>query len=70
VLTNELLTKNDDVRKKYQERYKYVLVDEYQDTNGPRTRSCGRSPGSTATSAVGDDDHRLRMARRGREEDP
>lgn len=29
----KLLTKNDQARKKYQERYKYVLVDEFQDTN-------------------------------------
>jgi DNA helicase-2/ATP-dependent DNA helicase PcrA len=28
-----LLTTNDDVRGRYQERYKHVLVDEYQDTN-------------------------------------
>ncbi|MCR9286762.1 MAG: UvrD-helicase domain-containing protein [Bacteroidetes bacterium] len=29
----ELLQKHEDVRKKYQERFKYILVDEFQDTN-------------------------------------
>lgn len=31
--TNELLTRFPEVLKKYQERFKYILVDEYQDTN-------------------------------------
>ncbi len=31
--TNELLYKFPDVLAKYQERFKYILVDEYQDTN-------------------------------------
>ncbi|MCL5438666.1 MAG: UvrD-helicase domain-containing protein [Patescibacteria group bacterium] len=31
--TIKLFKKNQDVLKKYQERFKYVLVDEYQDTN-------------------------------------
>jgi DNA helicase-2/ATP-dependent DNA helicase PcrA len=29
----ELLSKNTDIRKKWQECFKYVLIDEYQDTN-------------------------------------
>lgn len=29
----ELLQKHEDVRKKYQERFRYILVDEFQDTN-------------------------------------
>lgn len=29
----ELFQKHDDILKKYQERFKYILVDEYQDTN-------------------------------------
>ncbi len=29
----QLLSNHDDVRSKYQSRYKYILVDEYQDTN-------------------------------------
>lgn len=31
--TNELLTRFPEVLKKYQERFHYILVDEYQDTN-------------------------------------
>ena len=31
--TNELIFRFPDVLKKYQERFKYILVDEYQDTN-------------------------------------
>ncbi|MDN3644350.1 3'-5' exonuclease [Lutimonas halocynthiae] len=31
--TNELLTRFPEVLAKYQERFKYILVDEYQDTN-------------------------------------
>ncbi|MEX0274069.1 MAG: ATP-dependent helicase, partial [Flavobacteriaceae bacterium] len=31
--TNELLTRYPEVLMKYQERFKYILVDEYQDTN-------------------------------------
>lgn len=33
MLTLELLTKNEDVRRKYQDKFDYILVDEYQDTN-------------------------------------
>lgn len=32
-LTVELFEKNDDVLEYYQERFKYIMVDEYQDTN-------------------------------------
>ena len=31
--TNEILTRFPDVLAKYQERFKYIMVDEYQDTN-------------------------------------
>ena len=31
--TLEILLNHEDVRKKYQERFKYIMVDEYQDTN-------------------------------------
>ncbi len=30
---NELFGKNDEIRKKYASQYKYIMVDEYQDTN-------------------------------------
>ncbi|HSI88798.1 MAG TPA: UvrD-helicase domain-containing protein, partial [Pyrinomonadaceae bacterium] len=33
IKTVELLKESDDVREKYNDRYKYILVDEYQDTN-------------------------------------
>ena len=29
-----LLEENEDIRRKYQGRFRYILVDEYQDTNG------------------------------------
>ncbi len=31
--TNELLTRFPEVLAKYQDRFRYILVDEYQDTN-------------------------------------
>lgn len=33
MLTLELLTQNEEVREKYQNKFDYILVDEYQDTN-------------------------------------
>lgn len=33
VITYRMLKKNDELRRKYAERFHYVLVDEYQDTN-------------------------------------
>ncbi|WP_455999890.1 UvrD-helicase domain-containing protein [Phascolarctobacterium succinatutens] len=33
LLAIEYLQKNEELRKKYQERYKYIMVDEFQDTN-------------------------------------
>ncbi|MCQ2373691.1 MAG: UvrD-helicase domain-containing protein, partial [Phascolarctobacterium sp.] len=33
MLTLELLTKNPEMREKYQDKFDYILVDEYQDTN-------------------------------------
>lgn len=34
ILTIKLLNENQDVRERYQERFKYLLVDEFQDVNG------------------------------------
>ena len=34
MLTVELLKKNEEICEKYQKKFQYVLVDEYQDTNG------------------------------------
>lgn len=36
VLAVELLKSNESVRKTYQEKYQFVMIDEYQDTNKPQ----------------------------------
>ena len=33
LLTIELFEKNDDIRKQYEDQFKYVMIDEFQDTN-------------------------------------
>ena len=38
MVTVTLLEEQEEVRKKYQERFRYILVDEYQDTNGAQYR--------------------------------
>ncbi len=38
LLCVDLLEKNDELRKTYQRRFRYILVDEYQDTNGAQYR--------------------------------
>lgn len=38
LLTYKLFKDNEDIRQKYAERFKYVLVDEYQDTNTVQQR--------------------------------
>ncbi len=63
-----LLRENADVLREYQERFKYILVDEYQDTNavqylwlrllaqGPRPRRviiCAASATTTSRSMAG-----------------
>ncbi len=37
-LTVKLLEENQKIREKYQEQYKYILIDEYQDTNNAQYR--------------------------------
>ncbi|MCR5176303.1 MAG: DNA helicase PcrA [Anaerovibrio sp.] len=34
LVTVSLLEENDDIRERYQRRFRYIMVDEYQDTNG------------------------------------
>lgn len=36
LLTVRLLKKNSEIRNRYGERYRYILIDEYQDTNRPQ----------------------------------
>jgi len=58
--TVELLEKDEDTRKYYQRRFKYVCVDEYQDTNHAQfaltALLCG---GYFNVMAVGDDDQSI-----------
>jgi DNA helicase II / ATP-dependent DNA helicase PcrA len=51
-----LLTKNEDLRKKLSQKYQYIMVDEYQDTNKPQaaiTYLLGKDHGNVMV--VGDD---------------
>lgn len=61
-LPNELLRKFDTIRNKWQQRVRYLLVDEYQDTNAAQYRLVktlvGGSQGDGLT-AVGDDDQSI-----------
>ena len=61
-LPNEILRKFDTVRSKWQQRVKYLLVDEYQDTNAAQyglvKTLLGGSTGNGLT-AVGDDDQSI-----------
>lgn len=58
LLTNTfiLFNKNDDIRCKYAERFQYILVDEYQDTNSVQQRIVSQlSAEHQHVCAVGDD---------------
>lgn len=60
LLVGELFEKHPDVRKKYRERYKYVMVDEYQDTNGPQYEILRQIAESHRNlCVVGDDDQSI-----------
>ncbi|HEV3028852.1 MAG TPA: UvrD-helicase domain-containing protein, partial [Planctomycetota bacterium] len=60
LLVGELFEKHPDVRKKYQDRYRYVMVDEYQDTNGPQYEMLRQIAGTHRNlCVVGDDDQCL-----------
>lgn len=56
----ELLVKNDDIKKHYQQRFSHILVDEFQDTNAIQYRWLKAIAGeNTAMMAVGDDDQSI-----------
>lgn len=56
----ELLTKAPDVAARYRERYRYVMVDEYQDTNGVQYKLLrALCQGDPNLCVVGDDDQSI-----------
>jgi DNA helicase-2/ATP-dependent DNA helicase PcrA len=58
--TYELLARNDALRRHYQERFRYILVDEFQDTNVLQYKWLKLLTGPEATLfAVGDDDQSI-----------
>jgi len=58
--TVRLLRENEDVRLYYQQRFKYVLVDEYQDTNSIQYRLASLITNSDRNiCVVGDDDQSI-----------
>ena len=59
-LTIELFRKDDEVLKSYQERFKYIMVDEYQDTNTAQfTLIRLLAGGHRNLCVVGDDDQSI-----------
>ena len=51
-----LLDANEEVRRKYSERFRFILVDEYQDTNSVQQRIIEKlASGNSKICAVGDD---------------
>lgn len=55
----ELLTRNEVLREHYQARFKFVLVDEFQDTSEFQYRWLKLIAGHNAVFAVGDDDQSI-----------
>ncbi|MDE6671829.1 MAG: UvrD-helicase domain-containing protein [Ruminococcus sp.] len=59
-LTVEIFEKFPDILKKYQERFKYILVDEYQDTNHVQFQLVSLLAGTEQNiCVVGDDDQSI-----------
>jgi DNA helicase-2/ATP-dependent DNA helicase PcrA len=60
LLTNDLLETDADLLKQLQNRYKYILVDEYQDTNQPQYKLIKMLAGDSGNVVcVGDDDQSI-----------
>ena len=60
LLPVRLLEESSETRKKYQERFRYVLIDEYQDTNGAQYRFTRALIGAERNiCVVGDDDQSI-----------
>ena len=60
MLTNRLFESNEDVLERYREQFKYILVDEYQDTNPSQSRLVALLAGKTRNvCVVGDDDQSI-----------
>ena len=63
--TYELLSRNQPLRQHYQQRFKHILVDEFQDTNDLQYKwlkllsGHGERDGGSALFAVGDDDQSI-----------
>ncbi|MDR2032130.1 MAG: UvrD-helicase domain-containing protein [Azoarcus sp.] len=58
---HELLQRNEPVRRHYQQRFRHILVDEFQDTNALQYRwlKLLAGEGGTALFCVGDDDQSI-----------
>ena len=60
IKTIQLLTENEDIRDKYQEKFKYIMVDEYQDTNNAQYLLISLLAGKYRNlCVVGDDDQSI-----------
>jgi DNA helicase-2/ATP-dependent DNA helicase PcrA len=60
LLAARLLEEHDDVRARMQDRHRYLLVDEYQDTNGPQYEVLRLLAGARKNvCVVGDDDQSI-----------